>query len=114
MEDQQNNTQQTMMEEHHAKLGPVLGILLIVLVIILGGMYLWGASLDQQERYAEPRAIENDEPETARAEADVQILKTVSSSDTMDAIEADLESTNLDTLDAELGEMGRELERATD
>ena len=109
----QQNTQErsnsTIIEQHHTHLGPILGVLLIVLVIILGGLYLWGATLDQQVATAPKQNIENNEPETPRANADAQILGTVSSSDSLEAIETDLESTNLDTLDSELAEMEREI-----
>lgn len=96
-------------------LGPIIGVLIIVLVLILAGLYVWGASLSREEALQEQvtaRSIENNEPETIRAEADVQILDTVSTSDEISAIEADIESTNLDSLDAELEEIDRELDEA--
>lgn len=103
---------QNIIEEHHSHIAPILGILLIVLVIILGGLYLWGAQLTKEQEVIETRAIENNEPETVRAEADQQILETVSPSDSLNAIEADIESTNLDSLDAELNTMDAELDAA--
>jgi len=110
---EQNNVEiksETLMEQHHTHLGPLLGLLLIVLVIILGGLYLWGASLDQQvASETSTREIVNNEPETPRSNADAQILRTVSPSDSLEAIETDLESTDLDSLDSEISEMEREL-----
>jgi cytoskeletal protein RodZ len=102
---QENKDKNSLADAHHVALGPILGIFLIVLVIILGGLYLWGASLDQQTQGDQTRVIENNEPETPRAQADAQILGTVSSSDSLEAIETDVESTNLDSLDAELLEI---------
>ncbi len=101
----------TFSESHHSQTGVILGVLIVVLVIMLGGLYLWGASLSQQETPQIERMpdIVNNEPETPRANADVQMLRTVSSSDELDAIEADIESTNLNTLGSELDEIGREL-----
>ncbi len=87
-------------ESHHARIGAVLGVLILILVLILGGLFLWGSMLAEKED-ALP-AIENNEPETPRAEADAQILETVSTSDELDAINADLESTNLDSIDSDL------------
>jgi hypothetical protein len=102
-----------LVEEEHSHLGPIIGVLIVVLVLILGGLYLWGQSLMNGPAGSEqiiPRSIQNNEPETPRAEADADILGTVSSSDELDAIDADLESTLLDSLDTELDEIDRELD----
>ena len=92
--------------------GPILGILIIVLVLILGGLYLWGAEVQEQEEVVTPRQIENNEPETVRATADAEILDVVSPSNELQAIEADLESTDLDSLDKELNEIDNEIDAA--
>jgi len=99
-------------EMHHTRMGPVLGILIILLVLILGGLYLWGATLSNDAETPTERIIPNNEPETPRAEADKQIFGTVSPSDELSAIDTDLESTNLDSLDPELDQAGRELDSA--
>lgn len=103
------NEPRTLTEEHHSHIAPILGVLLIVLVLILVGLYIWGAELTEESETYELPEILNNEPETPRAEADAQILRTVSSSDSIEAIEADVESTNLDSLDSELEEIEREL-----
>lgn len=101
-------------EAHYHHLGPVLAVMLVILALILGGLYLWGSTLVQPEvNQAEAtRTIPNNEPETPRAIADTKILETVSSSDELSAIEADLMSTNLDSLDTDLSEAERELDTA--
>lgn len=98
-------------------LGPVLAVLIVVLVLLLGGLYLWGTTLQIDEptytpAATRPTAEENNEPESNNAEADVQTLDTMSTSDELDAIEADLDSTNLDTLDADLNAIDAELDAA--
>jgi uncharacterized protein HemX len=103
---------ETLIEEHHSHIAPILGVLLILLVLILGGLYLWGAALTEEQSTEETRVIPNNEPETTRAQADAEILETVSPSDSLDAIETDIESTNLDSLDAELTTMEAELNAA--
>ena len=85
-------------------LGPILAVLIVVLILLLGGLYLWGTTLNISEpAYTEPierpTPEENNEPESTTAEADVQVLETVSTSDELSAIEADLESTTIDELD---------------
>lgn len=96
-------------EEGHTSRGIIIGVLIIILVIILGGLYLWGRTLSQPEITPPPARV-NNEPETPRAETDVEILETVSSSDEISAIESDLDSTNLDSLDSELESIEAELD----
>lgn len=119
MNEPQNNDQNMPMttpeslygEKHHSHLGPILGVLIIMLVLILGGLYLWGGMLSK-EAATDQDPIVNNEPETPRAEADMEIMGTVSSSDELSAIEADVESTNLDSLDSDLTAAEAELDAA--
>ena len=96
-------------ERHHGHLGPMLGALILLVVIILGGLYLWGQSLVKTDPAFQERVIINDEPETPRAIADTKILETLSPSDDLGAIEADLNSTNLDSIDADMTTIDAEL-----
>lgn len=107
----------TNVEEAPSHLGVILGILIVVLSLILGGLYLWSTTF-QTQPVAEtpiverPTEEENNEPESTNAEADVQVLETLSTSDEIAALEADIESTNLDELDAELQAIEAELDAA--
>ena len=96
---------------HHRHLGPILAVLIILLIIIFGGLYLWGGMLFK-DAAVPPTAIVNNAPETPRAAADAQILDTLSPSDELDAIEADLGSTNLDSFDVDLTTIDAELDAA--
>jgi hypothetical protein len=98
--------------QHHSHLGPVLGILVIMLILILGGLYLWGSMLNEQARGPIETPIINNEPETPRAVADQEILETLSPSDDLGAIEADLSATALDTLTTDLDTIDAELDAA--
>ena len=89
--------------------GPILGILVIVLVLILAGLYLWGSVLSTQNTPLPEKPVINNEPETPRAETDVKILQTQSASDELSTIDADLSSTNLDSLDADLTAIDAEI-----
>jgi uncharacterized protein HemX len=98
-----NKASEAFSETYHAHVAPLLAMLVVVLVLIMGGLYLWGALLSKESQTSElPRTLPNNEPETTRAQADAQILNTMSPSTEIDAIYADLESTNLDSLDTEL------------
>lgn len=93
---------------HHRYLGPILGVLIIALALILGGLALWGSKL-HKDTPVPTLDIPNNEPETPRATADRLILETTSPSDELQAIEADLSSTNLESLDAELTTIDAEM-----
>ena len=89
---------------NHAHHGPILGILTLFLVMIIVGLIIWGGTLEKNTPVAslpEP-VIVNNEPETPRAVVDTQILETLSTSDELAAISADLGSTNLDIFDADV------------
>lgn len=94
----------------------VLGVIIVLLVLILAGLYLWGTTMmpsapDMNDTGAtRPTAAENNEPESDTADAQVEMLETVSTSNSLDAIEADIESTNLDSIDTELGTIDAELD----
>lgn len=92
-------------------IGPILGVITLMLALILGGLYIWGGMLTEQAVVVPPPII-NNEPETPRAEADIQILKTLSPSDEISAIEADLLSTDNNSLDADLTTIDAEFEAA--
>lgn len=88
---------------------PALGIGILAIALLVGGLYLWGSMLAPEDLLPlSPERI-NNEPETTRANADVQILDTMSSSDELTTIEADIESTQLESLDTELEAMESEL-----
>jgi len=90
-------------------MGPILAGLVIILVLIFTGMYLWGASLANDPVPTPEPAIINNEPETPRAVADQEIFETLSPSDELEAIEADLNSTNFDSLDTDITTIDAEL-----
>lgn len=103
--------------------GPVLITLVVILLLILAALFWWFGVLQQSTNQpvaspVAPAAIErptieeNDEPESTTAEAQTEVLETVSTSDEIEAIVADLESTDLDSLDAELQAIDNELEAA--
>jgi len=104
--------------ENTSHLGVILGILIVILILILGGLYLWGSTIQKGHDVEvaptadRPTAEENNEPESANAEADVETMQALSTSNEIEAIEADIESTNLDQLDAELDAIDAELDAA--
>lgn len=97
----------------HVRLGPILGMLILVLAFILGGLFLWGSILAKKQPQQLPPLV-NNEPETPRAQADTHILETTSASDDIGAIEADITSTNLDLVDQDLQAVDNELDATSE
>lgn len=98
-------------------LGSFILILVSILFIVLVGLYLWSQSLQNESASVVPEQTterptpeDNNEPESTRAEAETTSLGIMSTSNEIGAIEADLESTNLDTLDAEMQAIETELD----
>jgi predicted secreted protein len=95
---------------------PVLVLLTIVLIAIFAGLGYWyylvmnTPIIDSMPLRPTPEM--NNEPESTTAEARTATMDVVSTSDELDAIEADVESTNLDDLDAELTAIDAELNAA--
>jgi hypothetical protein len=94
--------------------GPLLVTLAVLLVLILGGMYYWFASLSTPAPAApaaeRPTAAQNNEPESTTAEAQTETTQAVSTSDELSAIEADLEATNLESMDSEMEAIDAQME----
>lgn len=102
--------------EPSSHLGLLLGILILVLMLILGGLYLWSTSLMKapaepmsQPEVQRPTAQQNNEPESTNAEADVETTNALSTSDELSAIRADIGGTNLDNLTDEIKPIEAEL-----
>lgn len=62
---QNNNTSPTMPpEQHTSKIGPIAGIIIIILVLLLGVLYFWGKRAEQTTPTTDTQAttsdIEND------------------------------------------------------
>lgn len=100
-------SQNTQTEERSEKksVGPIIGIAIILVIIIFGGLYYWGGQINNQEERANitPEEIIEQEDPT------LETLETQSSSDEIVDIEADLDLTNLEGLDKELGDIDAEL-----
>lgn len=100
--------------------GPILILLFAILVALLGGIYYWYTILMSEPLTStptRPTAEMNNEPESTTAEARTDATDIVSTSDDLEALQADIESTRFDDIDdgfaAIEGELGGALE-ATD
>lgn len=85
MEGEQNNA--NISKEGGGSVGLIVGIIVILVIIVLGGLYFWGQRTSDN-------AIKTDET--------VESINIQSESDDTASIEADLDATNVDNLDGEL------------
>jgi len=94
--------------------GPMVGVAIIVVIIMVGGLYF----LSQRSDTTTPppstgtaEKVDTRTPEDIAGESDdaLRALQEVSESDEISDIEADLNLTNLENLDADLGNIDTEL-----
>lgn len=85
-------------------LGPIIGIIIIVILVVLAGFYFWGRSL---EKTMDEGATSMTDDGVTMKESDIGT--PLSTSDELDTIETDLNATVLESLDAELGNIDAEL-----
>jgi len=85
MEGEQNNV--NMGKEGGGSAGLIIGVIVILAIIILGGLYFWG-------QRAGDDAMKTDEA--------LESINTQSELDDTASIEADLDATDIENLDAEL------------
>jgi hypothetical protein len=81
--------------------GPILILLFAILVALLGGIYYWYTILMSEQIIppaSRPTPEQNNEPESTTAEARTGATDIVSTSDELDALQADIESTNFDDI----------------
>ncbi|MEK7178796.1 MAG: hypothetical protein AAB727_00905 [Patescibacteria group bacterium] len=83
--------------------GPVVGVIIVIIVLILGGLYFLGQRV-AREGFFEPTAEEIQ----ATPDEALNALTEIGTSDEVPAIETDLNATPLENLDAELNSIGKE------
>jgi hypothetical protein len=89
-------------------IGPMIGIIIIVALLAVGGLYYWGSKLiEQPNRLTVPVA-----DDSTPIDGTTNDLLNQGSSDTVESIEADLDATNLDGLDGELSDIEAVLDEA--
>lgn len=88
--------------------GPVFGIIIIVILLVLAGFYFWGAALKREaSNGAQPTATSTAAGQAASPSTSVG--PTMSTSDSLNSIQADLNSTDLKNLDAEMSSVNSDL-----
>ncbi len=91
------------MNNEKKPIGPVIGVIIIVLVLTLGGFYFYGDQLNRKNEVMTPEEIVNTSDEATLN------LKQQGTSDEINSIETDLNATDLNNLDKELQDIDNEL-----
>lgn len=84
-----------------ASLGPILALLVVLIVVIAGGLYVWG-SLLKEDDLAAPLDQTSQEGQTTQT--------NTSPSDEINAIETDLNNTDLEAVGEEMNDIEAELD----
>jgi len=95
-------------QDNYKPLGPIIGIVLIIAIILAGGLYfLSQQSQDTVETETEELTTEE---EALEIEDLINSTEDLSSSDEIEAIENDLNNTDLEALEREMEDLLQELE----
>jgi len=102
------NTEGAVAQTEKKSVGQIIGIVLIIAVIIIGGLYFYGKSLYNSSSSAIDDSITAEDILSQPDESTQQLLQQGTSDEIVD-IEQDLNMTDLENLDAELGNIDAEL-----
>lgn len=93
----------TPLPENKSSIGAVIGTIIIIALIMLGGLYFWGKRVaelkEAQTSLAEDKMEYSLSNNSLSQEASA--IKSISPSDDLTSLEADLRNTNTTTLDTE-------------
>lgn len=107
MSDVNGGNEAPMPPKKPQSVGPVIGISIIVLVLLVGGLYFWGEQVKKQER---EEAVQKAQEIESAPDNKTDRLNTQSSSDAASSIEADLSATDLNNLDEGTSQADGELQ----
>lgn len=82
--------------------GPLVGVIIIVAILVLGGLYFWGRELVGNGEEPSAADIANQE------DPQLQELREQDSSDDVSSIEADIEATDFSDIDQEFSDIEAE------
>jgi uncharacterized protein HemX len=87
--------------QNQSSIGSIIGIIIIITVIILGGLYFWGKRVEEQ-KYNEKLISESKQNTEPTVINESTQIKNLAPGDDVDSIQADLNSTKTDNLSTEL------------
>ncbi len=88
--------------QNKSSLGSILGTIIIIGIIILGGLYFWGKRIEESK--LNQNLVSQSTDETPQVQDEASVIKSVSSGDDFQSIQADLDNTNTSNLDKEVNQ----------
>lgn len=86
--------------QNKSSIGSIIGTIVVIAIIILGGLYFWGKRVEEAK--LRQNLVTDSTPQQANQMDEAAAIKSTSSSDDLDSIDADLKATNFDNLDSEM------------
>jgi uncharacterized protein HemX len=90
-------------KQERTQYGAIAGIVIIVLILALGGYYIWATQIRNG-------SVGPETENPADSDEALTELESQSNSDSLSTIEGDLEGTDIDAIDRDLAEIEAELE----
>ena len=82
--------------------GPTIGLVIILIVIIIGGLYFWTNRTSENGVYNQNRTGETSQTNNGTVDTSIGNLQRQSISDETGSIEDDLNATDIDGIDTEV------------
>lgn len=87
-------------EEQSGPVGPIVGAIIVIAILVFGGLYFWGAHLNNTQQEEVPLILEDES--SAQAQYDGALGPEPGTSDEIGAIEDDAENINMAQFEAEM------------
>lgn len=89
--------------QNKSSIGSIIGIIIIITIIILGGLYFWGKRVEESKYKQQViNEVQNQPQDTNIVMNEAAMIKATGSGDDLNSIEIDLGNTKTDNLSAEL------------
>lgn len=88
-------------QQNKSSIGSIIGIIIIITVIILGGLYFWGKRVEET-KYNQKLISESQQASEPVTINETATIKNLTPGDDVNAIQSDLDNTKIDNLSPEL------------
>lgn len=93
--------EQMSVPQNKSSIGGIIGTIIIIALIILGGLYFWGKHVDETQS-TQNALMDNSGNATQEPMDEAAMIKSTSSADDLDSLDADLQNTSTADLGTEL------------
>jgi uncharacterized protein HemX len=82
------------------QIGPIIGLLIILTIIVIGTLYFWGQRIEKIKNKQDIQ--QTIQTQDQNMDVQIKLLKEQSDSDSVESIEADLNATDFENIDFEI------------